>query len=260
MNDIRPYLTKLTEELRLRKYSPKTEKAYRSVIERYLRSEKTPREFLLEHTGQSNSTLRSFYFSLKFFYETVLGQQFDEKLPLAKKAGKLPIVLNKEEVAQLFHVTLNLKHRLALMLLYHTGMRLHEITHLQWEDFDFTRDTIHLKTAKGNKQRVIFLHEKLKHLIQSFALQEQGLVFRSNRGTAYNQRSIQMIVRQAARKASIKKRVTPHTLRHSFATHLLEGGADIRLIQTLLGHKNLQTTQIYTHVANRELQQVAKLL
>lgn len=260
MDDLQPYLTKLIEELRLRKYSPKTEKAYQSVIQKYIHSEKTPRNFLLQYTEHSNSALRSVYFALKFFQETVLGEQFDEKLPLAKKAGKLPVVLNKEEVAKLFHVTLNLKHRLALMLLYYTGMRLHEIVHLQWEDFDFSRDTVHLKTTKGNKQRVVFLHEKLKYLIQSFALQGQGLVFHSNRRTAYNQRSIQMIVRQAARKAGITKRVTPHTLRHSFATHLLEGGADIRLIQTLLGHKSLQTTQIYTHVANRELLQVAKLL
>ncbi|MBI2668435.1 tyrosine-type recombinase/integrase [Candidatus Woesearchaeota archaeon] len=260
MPDSEPYLTAVTEELRLRKYSKQTEKAYLSIIQNYLSSQKTPREFLLQYTEHSNSTMRTTYFALKFFHEKILKQNFEEQLPLAKRSGKLPIVLSRDEINQIFHVTINLKHRLVLMLLYYSGIRLHEIINLSWEDFDFTRNTIHLKVAKGNKERVVFLHEKLKNVILSFNLADHGLVFRSNRNTKYNQRTIQMIVRHAARKAGITKRVTPHIFRHSFATHLLEAGADIRLIQTLLGHKNLQTTQIYTHIANRDLSKVANLL
>ena len=100
----------------------------------------------------------------------------------------------------------------------------------------------------------------MKVFIQDFRLQNKGLVYHSNLGKKYNPRSIQMIVRQAAGKTGITKKVTPHTLRHSFATHLLEGGADIRSIQSLLGHKNLQTTQIYTHVANKNMQKLSELL
>ena len=204
--------------------------------------------------------MRSIYFALKFFHEQVLHQEFDERLPLAKGASKIPSVLNKEEVNSLFEVTYNLKHRLVLMILYYSGMRLDELVNIKWEDFDFERGVIHLKITKGEKERVVFLHEKLKTLIQDFHLQKEGYVFYSNLGKKYNPRSIQMIVGQAAEKAGIKKKVTPHTLRHSFATHLLEGGADIRSIQALLGHKNLQTTQIYTHVANKNIQKLSELL
>ncbi|MEK6904809.1 MAG: tyrosine-type recombinase/integrase [Nanoarchaeota archaeon] len=260
MKDFQPYLVKMSEELRLRRHSPRTEKAYLSVVKNFLASEKSPRDFLLGHTANSRSTMRSVYFALKFFYEQVLHQKLDEELPLAKGSSKLPAVLNKEEVKSLFDVTFNLKHRLVLMLLYYSGMRLNELVNVQWDDFDFERGMIHLKITKGEKERVVFLHEKLKTLIQDFHLQNKGLVFHSNLGKKYNQRSIQMIVRQAAEKAGITKKVTPHTLRHSFATHLLEGGADIRSIQALLGHKNLQTTQIYTHVANKNIQKLSELL
>ncbi|MEK6950275.1 MAG: tyrosine-type recombinase/integrase [Nanoarchaeota archaeon] len=260
MQEIQPYLQTLNEELKLRAYSPQTARAYGNIIKNYLSSGQVPREFLLRYTDKSRSTLRLVYFALKFFHEHVLHQAFDEQLPLAKKAGKLPAVLNKEEVNRLFQVTLNLKHRLLLMLIYYTGMRAHEALNLNWEDFDFERGTIHLKTAKGSKERVVFLHEKLKLGIDWFGRRRQGLVFCSNRGKKYNSRSIQMMVRQAARKAAINKKATPHTLRHSFATHLLEGGADLRSIQQLLGHKDLRTTQIYTHIANRDIKKLANLL
>ena len=156
--------------------------------------------------------------------------------------------------------TLNLRHRLVLMFLYYTGMRLNEIVNLKWEDLDFQRGTIHLKTAKGEKERVIFFHEKLKNFIGYFNLRKDGFIFLSNLSKKYDKRTIQLIVRNAAKKAGINKRATPHTLRHSFATHLLEAGADIRHIQKLLGHANLQTTQIYAHVANKDIKKLAGLL
>ena len=260
MKDTQPYLAKLSEELQLRKYSPQTAKAYASVITHFLNSGKAPREFLLQYADHSRSHIRSVYFALKFFYGNVLKEKFDEELPLAKRSGKLPLVLNKEEIQGMIQATLNLKHRLVLMLLYYTGMRLDELRNLQWNDLDFERSLIHLKVTKGSKDRIVFLHDRLKIFIKDFRLQKEGLVLISRRGQKYNQRSIQAIVRTAAKKAEITKKVTPHTLRHSFATHLLEAGADIRSIQTLLGHKNLQTTQVYTHVANRDLSKVAQLL
>lgn len=260
MDDFQPYLTKLSEEFRLRKYSRRTGKAYTYIISRFLHSGKSPRDFLLQHAENSSSNLRSVYFALQFFYTNILRRPFEEPLPLAKDVSKLPQVLNREEIKSLFDTTLNIKHRFVLMLLYYTGIRLHEIINLRWEDFDFVRDTIHLKVTKGSTDRVLFLHEKLKQFIHDFGLQKSGPVFLSTREQKYNQRTIQMIVRHAARKAGISKRVTPHTLRHSFATHLLEAGADIRSIQTLLGHKNLATTQIYTHVANKDMKRLADLL
>ena len=260
MEDAQIYLTKLSEELRLRKYSSQTEKAYLSMIRNFFRSGLAPREFLLKYSDKSRSYLRSAYFALKFFHENVLRQEFDEKIPLAKNKGKLPIVLNKDEITKMFESTMNLKHKMVLMFLYYSGIRANELASLKWEDIDFQRGTIHLKTAKGGKERVVFFHEKLKGFIEYFNLKKEEYVFLSNFGKKYNKRTVQNIVKNASRKAGISKNVTPHILRHSFATHLLEAGADIRHIQKLLGHANLQTTQIYTHVANKDIKKLANLL
>jgi len=237
-----------------------TEKAYISLVKNFINSGLTTREFLLRYNEKSRSSIRSAYFALKFFYENVLRQKFDERIPLAKNRGKLPVVLNKEEVNRMLEATFNLKHRLVLMFLYYTGIRLNEIINLKWNDIDFQRNVIHIKVAKGEKERVIFLHDNLKNFIEYFNLKKEGSIFFSNFGKKYSQRTIQIIVKNAAEKAGIGKRITPHTLRHSFATHLLEGGADIRHIQSLLGHKNLQTTQIYTHISNKNINKLANLL
>ena len=260
VNDNMPYLNKLCEELRLRKYSKQTEKTYHNIVKNFLDSGKLPRDYLLSYVDKSRSAIRSVYFAIKFFYENVLDQRFDEKIPLAKNSFKLPVVLSKEEINAMLESTLNLRHRLILMSLYYTGIRLHELVNLRWEDIDFDRDIIHLKVTKGSKERELFLHQNLKQLINLFSLKKEGLVFMSNLGKKYDKRTVQMIVRNAAAKAGIKKKVTPHTLRHSFATHLLEAGADIRHIQKLLGHANLQTTQIYTHIANKDINKLANLL
>ena len=254
------YLNKLSEELKLRKHSRQTEKAYTSIIRNFIGSGLQPREFLLKYADKSRSSIRSVYFALKFFHENVLNQKFDENIPLAKNRAKLPIVLSKEEVNKMFEATLNLKHRLVLMFLYYAGIRVNEAVNLKWEDIDFQRGTIHLKTAKGEKERVVFFHEKLKSFIEYFNLRKEGIVFISNFGKKYDGRTVQLIVRNASRKAGVSKKATPHTLRHSFATHLLEAGADIRHIQKLLGHASLQTTQIYTHVANKDIKKLADLL
>ena len=260
MEDTQIYLTKLFEELRLRKYSRQTEKAYTSIIGNFIKSGLAPREFLLKYSDKSRSYLRSAYFALKFFHENVLNQKFDEKIPLAKNKGKLPVVMNKDEINKMFESTMNLKHKLVLMFLYYTGIRVNEIVNLKWEDLDFERGTVHLKTAKGEKERIVFFHEKLKSFIEYFNLKKEGFVFLSNFGKKYDKRTVQTIVKNASIKAGISKKVAPHILRHSFATHLLEAGADIRHIQKLLGHSSLQTTQIYTHVANKDIKKLANLL
>jgi site-specific recombinase XerD len=251
---------KLIEELKLRKYSYRTGKKYREIVLKFLKSGKTPREFLLSYSNKSRSTMRSIYFALKFFYENILNEKFDEKLPLAGSKQKLPVVLNRSEIQKMFEVTTNIKHKVVLTLLYYAGLRLNEVRNLRWQDIDFDREIIHIKQAKGGKERVVFLHNRLKELLLKFGIKKSGLVLISERGRKYNERTIQKIIKNVAKKAGIRKRVTPHVLRHSFATHLLEAGADIRYIQKLLGHKNLQTTQIYTHVANRDIKRLANLI
>lgn len=253
-------LVKLNEEIKLRGYSSQTAKAYLLVVQNYLKLGKAPREYLLLQTDKSKSTVRSTYFALQFFHDKVLHKSFKEDIPLTKNSLKLPVVLSKQEIQNMIEQENNLKHKLVLMFLYYAGLRLDEVRNLRWNDLDFERGTIHLKTAKGDKERVIFLHNKLKEITQIYGIKQQGLIFNSQLGNKYNKRSIQLIVTKNAKKASIKKNVTPHTLRHSFATHLLEAGTDIRYIQALLGHKDLKTTQIYTHVANKDITKLANLL
>ena len=251
---------KLIEEIKLRRYSFQTGKSYISIIKEFLASNKNPREFLLSYTTKSKSTMRSAYFALKFFHENVLDEDFKEKIPLARKSSKLPIVLSREEVHKMIEVTTNLKHRLVMMFLYYAGLRLDEVRNIKWKDLDFDRKVIHIKTAKGDRERRVFLHKRLIEALENVGIKEDGWISLSQREGRYNKRTIQQIVKNASKKVGIKKNVTPHALRHSFATHLLESGADIRYIQQLLGHKDLKTTQIYTHVANKDIKNLAELL
>lgn len=253
-------LRRLDEEIALRGYSDQTGKSYRAVIKAFLESKKSPRDFLLAHRKKSASTMRSAYFALKFFHLHVLGTQFEQDIPLAKKEGKLPVILSKSEIKKMILVTKNLKHRLVLQFLYYAGMRLDEVRNLHWRDVDVKRGTIHIKIAKGGRHRIVFLHALLRDSLAQYGVDEEGLIFISSQRRMYNKRTIQKIVKNVALKAEIKKTVTPHTLRHSFATHLLEAGADIRHIQKLLGHKDLRTTQIYTHVANKDINKLSGLL
>ncbi len=253
-------LKRLEEELKLRRYSNKTIKKYINDAKRFLESGNTPREFLLAYTEKSRSMMRGIYFALKFLHENALSQKFDEKLPLARKSAMLPSVLSKEEVNNMLNSLSNFKHKLVIGFLYYAGMRLSEVRKLRWPDIDFSRKVIHVKKAKGDKDRIVFLHDLLRRIIEENGIKKEGLVLMSERGSLYSERAIQEIAKIAARKAGIPKKVTPHTLRHSFATHLLEAGADIRHIQKLLGHSSLQTTQIYTHVANRDIKRLADLL
>ncbi len=253
-------IEKLIEEVKLRRYSYQTGKSYISVVKDFLALGKTPREFLLSYSTKSKSTMRLAYFVLKFFYENVINKSFEEKLPLARKSLKLPLVLSKEEINKMIESTNNVKHKLVIMFLYYAGLRLDEARNIQWQDIDFDREIIHLKTAKGDKERVVFLHKKLIEVLKIYGTNKEGSIFASQRDGKYNKRTIQQIVKYASKKVGIKKKVTPHTLRHSFATHLLESGADIRCIQQLLGHKDLKTTQIYTHVANKDIKRLADLL
>lgn len=251
---------RLIEEIKLRKYSYETGKVYVSTVINYLKSGKSPREFLLMRTPYCKSTVRGTYFALKFFHENVIGSRFDQQIPLAKKASKLPVVLSRENIDMMISSTVNIKHRLILMFLYYAGLRLDEVRNLKWSDIDFERGTIHLKKAKGDRERIIFLHQKLKSMLHIYGHKDYGFIFISQRGNRYSKKAIQEIVKKASFQSNVNKKATPHSLRHSFATHLLDRGADIRHIQRLLGHKDIRTTQIYTHVTAHELGKLAKLL
>jgi site-specific recombinase XerD len=255
--------TVVVQECRLKGYSQKTIDNYLHHIKKFVSSGKSPRDFLLGLIAKDNSgeTLRSAGFAIKFYLKTIKKdnseiQEILINLPNFKREKKLPVILSKEEIEMLISATKNINHRLIIQIGYSAGLRVSEIINLKWQDIDFDRNLIHLKRAKGKKDRIVMLSLKVKDGLMNLTPKKEGYVFLTNRDGKYTQRTIQKIIENAATKVGIRKSITPHTLRHSFATHLLENGTDIRYIRDLLGHSDISTTLIYTKVSNKNIRNI----
>jgi len=202
----------------------------------------------------SDSYLNQAINSIKFYYEKVLRRPTKEYyLQRPRTSKKLPEVMSMEEVSSILRSVDNIKHRCILYLIYSGGLRLGEVTNLKVTDIDPGRMMIKIRQGKGKKDRYTLLSDKALELLRQY-LQEytpSDWLFQGKEGGKYSDRSVQEIFHKAVRKAGIKKLVTVHTLRHSFATHLLEQGTDIRYIQELLGHGNIKTTLIYSHITRK---------
>jgi len=253
----------LLNELKLKGYSKKTVSAYVFHVSKFIESGLNPREFLLKliNKGKSKETVRVTGFAIKFYLSIKSKQNKEinniiEKIPNLKRDKKLPIILSKKEIENMIISTKNFGHRTMIILMYSSGMRASEIINLKWPDIDFNRNIIHIKLAKGNKDRIVMLSPKIKKNLIRLDIEKKGHVFKTNRNNKYSLRTIELIVKKAAEKAGIKKKVTPHSLRHSFATHLLEHGIDTRYIQKLLGHSNVRTTMVYTNVSKRDISKI----
>lgn len=196
--------------------------------------------------------------AIKFYYEKVLG---DEKqiypIDRPKKEKKLPDILSKEEVQRMIQVTSNIKHKCLIVLTYSCGLRRGEVLNLKINDIDSSRMLIKIKGAKGRKDRYVQLAKPTLRLLRTYYSQYQPkiFIFEGQKGEQYSSTSIVNIVKNAAKRAKVTKRVYPHILRHSFATHHLEQGTDLRYIQEWLGHSSSKTTEIYTHVAETHFHQ-----
>jgi len=213
----------------------------------------------------SESLLNTVHSAVKFYYEKVIYKpDFElEKLKRPRKGKYLPTLLSEKEVDRLFKTFKNLKHLAIAYTIYGGGMRLSEMLNIRVQDIYWDRDQIHIKNGKGNKDRITLLSHSLKGLLVKYfdEYQPQYWLFEGqDRKGPYTSGSVQKIIRQAARRAGISRRVTPHTLRHCFATHLLDRGTDIRFIQELLGHKDIKTTLIYTHVTTRSMEKITSPL
>ena len=262
----------LARELRIRNYSRKTADSYVYYNEKLLKfCFKAPREVTandvknyLDYLARerSASTVSVAYNALQFYYKTIWHRPFFVNLAHPRKEKHIPIVLSKEEVSRLIGALTNLKHNCIVSLLYGCGLRVSELTHVKIRDLDLDRMLLRVFQGKGKKDRMTLLPKSLKMILenQKRLKNQNDFLFTNGRNGRLTEATIQKIVAQAAKRVNIAKNVTPHTLRHSFATHLLENGTDIRYIQELLGHAKLQTTQIYTHVANNSLKNIVSPL
>jgi len=260
---------KMLEDLKLRNYSPNTVEVYIRCVARFasyfgaspdrLGPEHIRRYqlFLVQQKKLSWSVFNQTVCALRFFYHHTLHKDWMiEHIPYPRHEQKLPVVLSPSEVAALFQVIQNLKHRTILMTIYAAGLRVSEATNLRVTDIDSQRQLIRVRQGKGRKDRYVMLSPKLLDLLRTY--------WKSYRPTTwlfpgegperpFTRDSVLRVCRQAGEAAHLSKRVSPHTLRHCFATHLLEEATDLRRIQVLMGHRNLKTTAKYLHVSNQAL-------
>lgn len=267
---------RMEEDLKLRAYSPATIKAYIATVRSFAKfHRRSPdqmgseevRAYLLHLTEEkklSPSTVNQAICALRFFYIQVLDRSCEVgKIPSQKRQRKLPVVLSEQEIVRLLDAAVNVRERAILMTLYSGGLRLLELIRLQPKDIDSARMLIRIQNGKGGKARCVVLSETLLEVLREYFLKfrpHQWLFYSDKLDRPVPPRSIQRMIHEAAQRAGLRKRVSPHTLRHSFATHLLERGTNLRYIQELLGHKSLKTTMLYTHVSRHALGRVVSPL
>lgn len=259
-------LRKYTDVLIAQRYSWKTVTSYAGHFIKYLKfsAPKSLSQLTAEDANRyiaeiasrrvSESLINIIISSIKFYYDKVVFLSGFEinRIKRPRKSHRLPRVLSVQEVDRMLRSLENVKHLTILYTLYSSGLRLGEILKLKLEDVLFERNQLFINGAKGKKDRVVMLSERLKEILRIYLDEYQPIYWLfegHDRQGPYSERSVQSIVKAASKKANINKRVTPHTLRHCFATHLLDGGVNIRYIQELLGHKDIKTTLIYTHVS-----------
>lgn len=263
------FLKKIEVELKISKNSEYTLRNYLNPNKKLLEfTNKNPSEiteddvklYISENlTESSSSSIIVFLSAIKYAFSSILKSDITLGIKRPKREKKLPTVLTKDEIKNLFENLNNKKSKLMVSFIYACGFRVSELTNLKIDDIDFNELIGHVKQAKGRKDRMFnipkFLVDDLKNHVEKQRQSNKMFVFSGPNGKLTS-RNIQKIVSKSAKRAGINKDVHPHTLRHSFATHLLENGVDIRKIQELLGHSNLATTQIYTHISTEELKKI----
>lgn len=257
----------MKKEMLRRFYSLRTIKTYVLCVKRFLiYCDKEPRRItkkdIKEHLDKlmekkvSGSTINVHLNALKFVLEELLCKSFAVKIKYSKTSKQMPIFLTKEETARLIYSIKNERHRLMIELMYGAGLRVSELVNLKVRDLQFDRNYGWVRHGKGNKDRLFIialsLKDELLGYISNEDLQQDSWLFKSYNGHM-SIRSVQEIVKRAAKDAGIHKSVHPHTLRHSYATHLIENGYDVASVQSLLGHNNAETTMVYVHMASPNL-------
>ncbi|CAL65930.1 site-specific tyrosine recombinase/integron integrase [Christiangramia forsetii] len=252
------------------RYSQSTIKTYCTFTEKFLKFHNYKTTFSQNDVSrfmEAEIALKSYSISshrqcisaLKHYFEFSDQAEFEiSELVRPKKSRFLPTVLSKEEIIDLLRLTRNLKHRCILALIYSSGLRVGELINLHLKDIDIDRKQILIKQAKGRKDRYVMLAESFLPLLYNYlqTYEPKRYFTEGYDNKKYSSSAIRSFLKDSCRRAKISKKVTPHTLRHSFATHMLENGTDLRYIQELLGHSKPETTMIYTHVAKKDLMKI----
>ncbi len=260
------------KQLTIENYASQTIKSYLSALKLFLEyiskleinqiTEKEIQNYLFyckDKKTYSFSAMKQVIASIRYLYIKVLHKPVPESLFIKlKKPTTLPTVLSAKDISKIIFVTKNIKHKTMLLLIYSGGLRLGELLNLKIGDIDSESMKIHIKQGKGKKDRYIMLSKNALNLLRKYykVYKPKEYIIEGQKGGKYSPKSVQSVFKAAIKKAGIKKKATVHTLRHSFATHLLDDGTDIRYIQELLGHKKLETTQIYTHVSSHSINKI----
>jgi integrase/recombinase XerD len=271
-----PLRQRMLDDMQVRNFALNTQKAYLDRVSQFARyfgqspevlgpdAVRRYQLYLVQEKHASWSQVAQSVAALRFLYRVTLRKPWVvERLPLPKVPKKLPVVLTAAEVAQLLGAVRNLKHRALLMTAYAAGLRVSEVVGLEVSDIDSQQMLIRVRQGKGRKDRFVMLSPRLLEVLRAYwkRYRPQKLLFPGRRpDVAIRTRQVYRIVREVCQAAGITKHATVHTLRHSFATHLLDGGMDLRTIQVLLGHSSVRTTALYTHVSTRRLQTVTSPL
>ena len=264
--NVQEFLKKLEVELKIAKNSKYTMQRYLDLNEKFLEfirkqpdqaTEDDIKEYIAEKLSDRAATsIIVFLSALKYAYTSILKRDLTASIKRPKREKALPVVLSKQEVKLLIENLETKKSKLMVSLIYACGMRVSELVGLKVNDFDFQEKIGQIRQAKGKKDRIFnipdSLSKKLEKQIKTQRENNQEYVFSGRKGKMTS-RNLQKIVSKAAKKAGLNKEVHVHTLRHSFATHLLENGADLRIIQTLLGHSSISTTELYTHISHQQI-------
>lgn len=265
-----PLRQRMIEDMTIRNMSPSTQKIYvRAVANFSIFHGRSPDKLSFEDVrdyrlhlisrGLKPNSINPIMGALRFFYGTTLGlKEASEQIPYARREDTLPAVLARDEVMRFLKAVPNLKMRTAFITIYAAGLRVSEAVKLTARDIDSARMVITIRQAKGRKDRYVMLSEQLLGILRDYWRRErpQNWLFPGHPGRRITTRQLQRVCRAAAEAAGLDKTVTVHTLRHSFATHLLEQGVDIHVIQDLLGHRNIATTTRYARVAINTIRQI----
>lgn len=254
------------QRLRMQRYAENTIKTYSGCLSKFLHAfegynlaqvtEKNIEKYishLVEKEGISDSYQKQMLGTIGLYVSLCLDRKLNiQHLYPKRQQHRLPKYLSQQEVKRMIEAAINIKHRCILKLLYGAGLRVSEVIALTLSDIDSANMLVHIRDAKGRKDRTVMLSTSLFADLRDYYLEEkpQYFLFEGQFGGKYSARSIQAVVKQMAEKAKINKPVSPHILRHSFATHLIENGTDIRYVQDLLGHNSIKTTELYTHITD----------